>query len=132
MEMDESQQQLIFRLSMYEQQIQQIQQQLQLIEHGIIELAELNIDLEDLKGKKDKEILAPIGKGIFVKAKLLSEDLIVDIGDRSYVKKDIDQTKKIIERQVEKLENAKKELRNSLVEIDNQVSEMIEQAEKTN
>lgn len=70
--MDENQQELIFKLSMYEQQIRNLQQQLEAVEKGILDMNNLNLGLDELIGSKDKEILAPIGRGIFVKTKLLS------------------------------------------------------------
>ena len=85
--MDEAQQELMFKLSMFEQQIQQIQQQLQAVEQGVAELTSLNLGLEEIVGSEGKEIMAPIGRGIFVKAKLLSEELIVDVGGKNFVKK---------------------------------------------
>ena len=59
--MDESQQELMFKFNMFEQQIQQLQQQLQAVEQGIIEMQSLDLGLDELIGSKGKEILAPIG-----------------------------------------------------------------------
>ena len=74
---------------MFEQQIQQLQQQLQLIEQGIIELDSLALGLNDLEGGSGKEILAPVGRGIFAKTKLVSEELTVDVGGKNFVKKSV-------------------------------------------
>ena len=90
--MEKEQQELMFKLSVFEQQLQQLQQQLQAVEQGIAELGSLNLGLDELIGSKGKEIFAPIGKGIFTKSKLLSEDLIVDIGGKNFVKKSIPET----------------------------------------
>ena len=102
--MENNQQELMFRLSMYEQQAQQLQQQLQMIEQGIVELGSLTLGLDDLNGANGKEILAPIGRGIFVKSKITSEELIVDIGDKKFVTKNIEDTKNLIKGQILKLE----------------------------
>jgi prefoldin subunit 5 len=67
--MEKGQQELMFKLSMFEQQIQQLQQQLQAVEQGIVDMNSLSMGLEELKGSKGKEILAPIGRGIFAKAR---------------------------------------------------------------
>ena len=110
----QEQQEIMFKLSMFEQQIQQLQQQLQAVEKGIVELDSLNLGLDELVGKEGKEIFASIGKGIFAKAKLISEDLIVDIGDKNLVKKTIPETQKLLKDQIEKLEEVKKELNKNL------------------
>ena len=110
----QAQQELMFKLQMFEQQAQQIQQQLQAIEQAIIEMSSLNLGLDELKGSEGKEIMAPIGKGIFAKTKLLSEELTVDVGGKNFVKKSIDDTKKLINKQIKKLEDIKKDLEDNL------------------
>ena len=60
--MEDKQQEIIFKLSMFEQQIQQLQQQLQAVEQGINEMDGLNNGLNELIGSVDKEILASIGR----------------------------------------------------------------------
>jgi len=122
MDKEKDQQELMYKLSAYEQQIQQLQQQLQAIEQAIVEMDSLNLGLDELVGSKDKEILAQIGRGIFAKTKLLSEELIVDIGGKNFVKKSIPDTKKIIEEQIEKLEDVKKELEGNLEKINDELT----------
>jgi len=128
--MEQDQQELMFKLSMYEQQIQQIQQQLQAVEQGIMDLSTLSLGLDDIKDGKDKEIFAPIGRGIFVKAKMLSEDLTVDVGGKNFVKKSIPDTKKIITDQIQKLEEVKKELNDNLEKVSNEVTGIIAEAQE--
>jgi len=106
--MDEKELQIQFQI--FEQQIMQLQRQLQAVEQAILDIGILGKEMEDLKGKKDNEILSPLGKGIFAKTKLISEDLIVDVGDKTFVVKSIPETQKLIWEQSEKLENIKKEL----------------------
>jgi prefoldin alpha subunit len=105
---------LMIKFQMFEKQIQQLQEQIQAVEQGTVELQMLELGLDDLKGKTGQDILAPMGKGIFVKAKLISEELLVDIGDKKFVTKNIDDTKKLIGNQVKKLEDIKKELEDAM------------------
>ena len=113
----QAQQELMFKLQMFEQQAQQIQQQLQAVEQAMVEMKSLNLGLDELKGAEGKEIMAPIGRGIFAKTKLLSEELTVDIGGKNFVNKSIPDTKKLIEGQIKKLEDVKKDLDNNLEEL---------------
>lgn len=122
----QEQQEMLFKLSMFEQQIQQLQQQLQAVEQGTIELSSLNLGLDEIKGKKEKEIFALIGRGIFAKAKLISEDLIVEIGEKKFVKKSIPETQKLIKSQIEKLEEVKKELNENLESVSKETKKLIE------
>ena len=126
----QEQQEIMFKLSMFEQQIQQLQQQLQAVEKGIIDLSSLNLGLDEVVGKEGKEIFASIGKGIFAKAKLISEDLIVDIGSKNFVKKTIPETQKLVKNQIENLEEVKKELNNNLEATSNELRGLIQNVDK--
>jgi len=128
--MNEEQQELFLKINNYEQQAQQIQQQLQAVEKAINELNNLNLGLDELVGKTNNEILAQVGKGIFVKAKLISEELIVDIGNRNFVKKDISGTKKILQKQLEKLKEIEVELNNNLETIEEEFTQILEEVQK--
>ena len=123
--MENEQQELLFKLSMFEQQIRQVQQQINAVDEGISELQMLNIGLSEIEGGKDKEIFAPVGRGIFVKAKVLSEKLSVDVGGKNFVKKSVPETQEMIKRQIEKLGEIKKELDGSLREITKEVEMLI-------
>jgi len=130
--MKQNEEEVIMKLSMFEQQIQQLQQQIGAIERGIVELSSLNLGLDEIVGGKDKEIFAAIGKGIFARAKLTSEDLNVDVGGGNFVKKTIPETKQLIEEQVGKLQEVKKELENNLERIGEEFNSMINQIQQGN
>ena len=128
--MEKNQEELMQKLGMYEQQIMQLQQQLEAVEQAIVEMNSLVLGLDELVGKEGKEILAPIGRGIFAKTKLISEDLTVDIGGKNFVKKSIPETKKLIEDQVIKLEEVKKELEDNLEKINEELTKTFMDAQK--
>ena len=129
--MDKQEQELFFKLSMFEQQIQNIQQQLQAVEKAILDMNSLILNLEELKGSEGKEVLSSVGRGIFTRTKLISEELIVDIGGKHLVKKNIPDTQKIIKEQIKKLEEAKKDLNKALEEINKQLTDtMLEHQKK--
>lgn len=126
---EKKQQEMMYKLQMYDQHMQNLQKQLQAVEQGTKEITQISQGLEDLKGSSGKEILAPIGRGIYAKVKLLSEDLIVDIGEGNMVKKSIDDTKKIISEQVEKLNGVKKELNENMGQIQQELQKMLSEAQ---
>jgi len=121
--MEKKEQELQFKFGMLEQQIMAIQQQLQAVEQALMDITSLNLGLDEIK--KDKEILAPIGRGIFTKAKLISEDLTVDVGGKNYVKKSIPDTKKLIQEQIKKLEEVKKSLNLELEKINEEITNVM-------
>ena len=118
----EEEQELMLKLSIFEQQMKQIHQQLQAVEQAVLDVNTIKIGLDELKNSKGKEILAPIGRGIFVETKLLSEKLIVDVGGRNFVTKDIESTKNIIQEQTEKLEKTREQLEKMLEEINEELT----------
>jgi len=122
--MEENQQELMFKLSMFEQQIQQLQQQLQAIDQAIVEMSSLKIGLDEFKGEK-KEIFAAVGRGIFIKAKSVSEELLVDVGGKNFVTKSVPETKKLIEDQIKKLEDIKNDLNHNLDEVGGELQKTI-------
>ena len=126
----QAQQELLYRLSVFEQHIKQLHQQLQLIEKNILDLNSLDFGIDEIKGSVGKEILGQLGRGIFVKANIISEELIVDVGNKNFVKKSISDTKKIIKEQIEKLYEIEKELKDKLEEINEEMTELVLEAQK--
>lgn len=121
--MEENQErELTHKFMMFEQQIRLIQEQLQAVEQAIIELKSLNMGLDELIGKTNSEIMSPVGRGIYAKAKLISEELLVDIGNKNLVKKTIPETKKIVEEQTSKLETIKSELEEEMEKINTELT----------
>lgn len=128
--MEKQQQELMFKLSMFEQQIQNINQQLQAVEKAITDMTTLSLGLGEMQGKSGEEILAQVGRGIFVKAKLISEELTVDVGGKNFVKKSIPETQEIIQKQIVKLEGARDELGKAMEEINGQLTETMMEHQK--
>ncbi len=123
-------QELLFKLSMFEQQIQHLQQQLQAVEEGLVDMGLLNSGLDEISKAVGKDILAPLGRGIFVEAKLLSDKLTVDIGSRNFVKKSVPETKEIIKGQIQKLDEIKKELNSKVEEINDELTKAISEIQE--
>ena len=56
---EQEQQELLFKFSMYERQIRELQQQIEAISRGIVELDSLNLGLDELVGAEGKEMSMP-------------------------------------------------------------------------
>lgn len=125
-----SEQELMMKFQMFEQKIQQTQQQMQIVEQALMDLTSINLGLNDLKGAKGKEIMAPLGKGIFVKAKLLSEELTVDVGDKTFVGKSIEETQSMITEQTTKLDEVKNQLEDVMKEINEDLTKTMIEAQQ--
>ncbi len=121
----------IFQLSMLEQEMNSLAEKVQIIDQHILELQGLYFSLQELDKSKEKEILANLGKNIFIKTEIKEKKLLVDVGSKIFVKKEIPETLKIVEEQVSQLENAKNQVMRKLQELKIQVDNIIEQAEKS-
>ncbi len=123
-------QEIIFRLGILEQQLQQLQQQMQAVERGINELESLNLGLDEIQDSMGKEIFARIGKGIYMKAKIISDKLTVDVGGNNFVTKDVFETKKLIQEQIRKLKEAGIELEKNTELTNNEFVEIVQEYQK--
>lgn len=121
------QQEIIFRLQMMEQQMRQLQQQMEAVAQGIAELESLNSGLDEIPNSAGKEILAQIGKGIYVKAKIISDELTVNVGENNFVNRNVSDTKKMIDEQVKKLKEVEKELKDNLETMNGEFMGMIQE-----
>lgn len=122
-----NEQELQQKFMAFEQQINQIQEQSRAVEQAIYDMQVITSGLDELKGKVGEEIMAPIGRGIFVKAKLLSEDLTVDVGGGNFVSKTVDETKDLINGQSAKLKDVKKNLDEELEKINQEITKTMQE-----
>lgn len=120
----------LFKLALFEEEINKLEQQMQLIEQQVLEMQSLASGLKELEKSKEKQIWANLGKNIFMKAEILDKNLLVDIGNRTFVKKSIAETLKLIEEQLIKLVEAKNKVVGKLQEIQQHMEEVIMEAQK--
>ncbi len=105
----------------------QLQQQLQAVERGVNELQSLSFGLDELPGSEGKEILAQIGRGIYAKAKIISEELMVNIGDNNFVTRSIPEAKELLEGQIKKLQEVESDLEKSIEFTNKEFMEMVQE-----
>jgi prefoldin alpha subunit len=120
---------LFLKINMLDQYMKNVQQQIEAVENEIMELNSLKKGLEELKNSSGKEIFSSIGKNIFIKTKITSEELLVRIGGESLVKKTIPETAKIIELQIVKLESIKEELINEIEKLNKEAEKLLSSIE---
>ena len=103
-------QEQIIRIQMMEQEVNQLNQQLELIEQNVKEMNELIGSLNEIGKKDNNEILANLGKRIFIPVIIKDKNLIVEVGKGNFVKKSVSETKDIIEKETEKLMEGKNQI----------------------
>ena len=89
---------------------EETERQLDFVQQQINELQEFKKSLEFLGHSDEREMLAQIGKGIYVKSERRDEKLFVEIGAGVIIRKTPQETVKIIDEQVKRFEEAKIQL----------------------
>lgn len=105
---DEEVQKRYMEYQLLDEKIKQLQQQIQITEQQLMEIISTVQSLDEFSKIEDKtEILVPLNNGIFARANLKKEGvLLVNVGSNIVVDKSIDETKKLIEIQKGKIEAA--------------------------
>jgi prefoldin alpha subunit len=133
------QQEQFMKINMLGQEAERLEQQIQLIDRQISEINSVKESLLAINTnskEKNREILANLGKGIFIKAKLdennneKSKELFVNIGNGVIVKKTPEETIKIIEDQEKKMLLGKEEFMNRIYEIQSEMQNVLEDVRK--
>lgn len=120
----------IMQLSMLEQQAKEVQQQVMMVNQKINEMNVLKLSLDRINHSTEKEFLAPLGEGVFVKAKLEDKELFVNVGAKTVVKKSIKETEGIIDKQVKQLEDLRKELEKGIEKLNTDLENVVNKARK--
>ena len=108
MELNEEIQKKIIEIRMLEDQIGQMEERVRLIDREILELQNIILSLDELTDVDDKEAMVPIGKNVFVKSKVNNcNEVYVNIGSKTIVKKTIIEAKKLFEEKKDKFLEAR-------------------------
>ncbi len=98
----------IFEIRILEEQIKQLENQVAALDKEICDIQDTQTDLDEIGKIRQKEILVPLGRNIFINSKVDSgEKVLVDIGAKIIVKKDINGAKKLLEKQKERFAEAR-------------------------
>ncbi len=123
---------MLMKAQTLQRESEQIENNILIINEHILELNKFNENLMFLENKEEeKEILTSLGRGVYVKSKILDEKkLFVEIGAGIVVKKSPTETKKVIEDQIEKFEDAKKQLLGQLHMYKEEFGKMLKEVKK--
>jgi len=123
-------QEQIMQIQMMEQEVNQLNQQLQLIEQNIKEMGELSESLEEIGNEKNKDILANLGKRIFIPVEIKDRKLIVEVGKGNFVKKSVSETKEVIERESKKLMEGRAQIMERLTSLQMEMNNLFMDMQK--
>ncbi len=119
-------QEQIIQIQMMEQKVNQFNYQLELIDQNLVELEDLSLSLNEIGKKETKNILANLGKKIYLPVEISDKRLLVEVGNKHFVKKSVDETLKIVYGQTQKLIAAKAEILNRLEDLNNEIENLMQ------
>lgn len=120
----------VLKAQIMEQEGNQLNQQLELISQNVNELNEVKSSLIEIEKKDCKEMLANIGKKIFIPAEIKEKKLYIDVGNKVVLEKTPLEAIKIIDEQIEKLEIAKNQVTEELDKLHLRVQELLNNVSK--
>ena len=94
---------LLMNLEKASQQSREIEEKLKVVEQQVAELESFRVSLDALKNSDEKEILASLGRGVFVKSDIKDEKFFVDVGSGILVRKNAEESRRIVSEQIDKL-----------------------------
>jgi prefoldin alpha subunit len=121
---------LLMRLSMLEQQANEFAEKIQAIDNQTNELESLKLSLIKMEKSKGREMLAPLGRGIFLKTEVKDEKVFVNVGSKSLVKKTFSEAAEIVDEQISSMNEIKHQFMHNIEHINGQLSSLVEEAQK--
>lgn len=123
-------QELLQKAMQLRQGSEEAEQQLNFIVQQISELEKFRTDLEELDKSKEKEIVASLGRGVFMKADKKDEKLFVEVGAGIMVRKTPAEARAVIEGQLRKFQEARVHLNQQLQDFALEFQKMLKDVEK--
>lgn len=93
----------MMQLQMMHQQSQELEEQAKIIDTQLEELRAFDAHLKELAESEEKEMLAMLGKGVFIRTDIKDKELFVDVGKGYYVRKKPENALEIVTEQTRRL-----------------------------
>jgi prefoldin alpha subunit len=123
-------QEAIMKIQMMEQETTQLNEQLKMVDQNVSEMNDLKASLDEIEKNDNKEIMANLGKRIFLPVDIRDKNLIVEVGKGNFVKKSVVETKKVVDEESDKLNEAKIQIMGRLDDMQNEMNQMIMEFQK--
>jgi prefoldin alpha subunit len=125
-----SKEEILFKLSLIEQRSQEIKQQIEAVDNQVSELENLKSCFKNIEKSKNKEMLANLGRGVFIKTKIDDEKLFVNVGSKIVVRKTPEEASKIIDGQIKEMNELKEEFVHNLEHLNSELAELVDEAKE--
>lgn len=111
---------------LYIKKIQELKEYLEALEAHFLELKKLENSLDEINFyRKGKEILVPLGQGVFFKGKIEdTSNVLVNVGSGVVVERDKDGAKELILKQIEEIEKVIADVRENFSDLVNKANDV--------
>lgn len=112
------------------QQSEETEQQLGFVNEQLEEMDKFYEKLKMLEDSSEKEILAPLGRGVYIKSERnVEEKLFVEAGAGVVVRKTPSEAREVVKEQMEKFKEARMQLLGQLQEYSQEFAQMLGEIE---
>ena len=115
----------LYKLSLLEQQANQIQEQISLVIKKVQELDLLSMSLDKIDKSKEKQMFASIGEGIYIDTDLRDKKLLVNVGKNIFVHKEIGEARNLVDKQGKLLEELKKKMEGDIEKLSKEANTLV-------
>lgn len=123
---------LIYQVSLLQQEAEKINSHLETIEKQILELNQISGYLSHINKSEEKEIISSLGKGIHLKTELKEKNLFVEVGAGVVIRKTPEEAIKVIESQLKRLMEFKVQLFNQRQLCMQALNDVVAEVQKEN
>jgi len=122
---------LIMQLQGRYSELQESEERLNLVEQQISELQAFGESIKEINNSDDCDILAPLGKGVYLPAQIKEKNLFVGVGSGIFVKKTPDEAEKVVVGQVSGLIKMREEFSLRIEKLNVEMREMMGKIEQS-
>jgi len=121
---------LVMEAMNLQRQSEEAEQQLRFVEEQISEMEKFEAGLQEFEESNEKEMLALLGKGVYVKSDVKEKELFVEVGAGVVVKKSAEDVRKTIGGQIKKFNQARMQLTERLEIYTIELGRMVKEIEE--
>lgn len=114
----------LLRAQALHESAQELEQRLSFVDQQLIEMKQFEQSIDFIENMDEKEMLAPLGKGVFAKTMINKEQLFVDVGAGVILQKEPKAVRAILKDQTQRLEEMRKDLVSQLNVLSAQLDEL--------
>lgn len=123
-------QELIMKFENVNAQMQELNEQGKIVETQLRELNQFGDSLKAMYENDSDEMLASLGKGVFVKTDIRDKKLFVEVGSGYMVKKTPEAAMDVVKSQIGKLSEMKIQIGERVEVLNEELRKILEKAEK--